>query len=73
MGKLLTTSQYARLVGRSSNRVYVRCVEGKLPAIKIGNQWCIDEDTPYPEDGRLTSGAYVDWRKRYGKKSRKAE
>ena len=32
-------------------------------ARKIGRNWVIEEDEPYPEDKRVKSGEYKDWRK----------
>jgi excisionase family DNA binding protein len=37
---------------------------GRIPAIKIGNQWAIPADTPRPEDKRVKSGKYRNWRKK---------
>lgn len=45
-------------------RVREMCAEGKLSgAVKNGRDWSIPEDTERPIDGRVTSGAYVNWRK----------
>lgn len=42
------------------------CREGKIEgAYKNGNIWMIPTDAPRPEDRRITTGAYRDWRKRY--------
>ena len=47
MGKLLSVKQYAELKGKNPDRVRYYCNSGRLPAIKVGNRWRIDEDTPY--------------------------
>lgn len=42
------------------------CREGKIEgAYKNGHIWMIPTDAPRPEDHRVTTGAYRDWRKRY--------
>lgn len=33
--------------------------QGRISAIKIGNQWAIPEDTEPPKDNRIKSGKYV--------------
>jgi excisionase family DNA binding protein len=38
--------------------------QGRIPAVKVGNQWCIPADTPRPEDRRVKSGKYIGWRKK---------
>jgi excisionase family DNA binding protein len=38
--------------------------QGRIPAVKVGNQWCIPADTPRPEDRRVKSGKYKNWRKK---------
>ena len=45
------------------------CNNGKIPgAMKFGNVWAIPVDTEKPtQDRRVKSGAYRDWRKKYGK------
>ena len=67
---LLSVKEYAARIGRSPVSVRQKILRGTLPAQKIGRDWLIDEDMPY-EDGRVTSGKYVNWRKR-GKSDGKA-
>lgn len=38
--------------------------QGRIPAIKIGNQWAIPVDAKPPVDKRVKSGAYRGWRKK---------
>lgn len=36
---------------------------GKLDgAVKFGNAWAIPEDAEKPQDGRIISGSYKNWR-----------
>lgn len=44
--------------------VQLMCSEGRLPGIvKFGRAWAIPSDAEPPEDGRVTSGKYKNWRK----------
>ena len=54
--------------------VSIRCINnmchnGKIPnAQMLGRTWAIPSDTEKPtKDRRETTGAYKDWRKKYGK------
>lgn len=50
----------------SKNRATVRQkakAGGFTTAHKIGRNWVIEEDEPYPDDKRVKSGEYKDWRK----------
>ena len=38
--------------------------DGRIPAIKIGNQWAIPADAEPPADKRVKSGEYRNWRKK---------
>ena len=41
------------------------CAAGKLDgAMKFGNAWAIPEDAKKPQDGRVISGSYKNWRKK---------
>ncbi len=44
MGKLLSTTQAAERVGLSIARIQTFIWEGRLPAMKIGRSYAIDED-----------------------------
>jgi hypothetical protein len=38
---------------------------GKIKsADKLGREWAIPDNAERPDDGRTTSGKYMDWRKR---------
>jgi len=37
---------------------------GRIPAEKVGNQYIIPADAPKPEDKRVKSGKYKNWRKK---------
>ncbi len=56
--KYLSAKQYADLhnLDRSLICRYIR--NGRISAIKIGNQWAIPKDEPRPCDKRIKSGKY---------------
>ena len=66
MARLLSLSEYAAQVGKDGGNIRRLISAGRIPATKIGNQWCIEEGTPYPADKRVKSGAYKNWRKKPG-------
>lgn len=43
---LISIPEYASRVGRDPATIRQRILRGALPAVKIGKQWCIEEDTP---------------------------
>ena len=54
---LLSVKEYAAKHGQDGGRVRLLIAQGRIPAEKIGSQWAIDEDTPWPADQRVKSGA----------------
>lgn len=62
---LLSIKEYAAKHGKAVSTVQQKIQRGNLPAIRIGNQWCIDSETPYT-DHREKSGEYKNWRKKEG-------
>jgi excisionase family DNA binding protein len=61
----ITIKQYAEKFSLSYAWVHTLIQKGRIPAIKIGNQWAIPADTPTPADNRVKSGNYKDWRQKY--------
>lgn len=64
MEKYLSVSEYAKLVGKDPGNVRRLLASGRLDGQKVGNQWIIPENVPYPEDGRVSTGKYHNQRKR---------
>ena len=64
MSEYLSVTQYSKLHNMDVGNVRKFIAAGRIPAIKIGNQWAIPADTPKPEDKRVKSGKYKDWRKK---------
>ena len=57
---LLTVPEYAELYNKSVEQVKVFCRTGRIPgAKKLGRDWVIPRDTPYPVDNRVAGGKYV--------------
>ena len=55
--------------GLSNRWINTMCLSGKIMgAQKFGTVWAIPEDTAKPtQDGRIKTGEYKGWRKKYGK------
>lgn len=61
---LISVKEYATRHKHDSGRVRLLIKQGRIPAIKVGNQWCIEENAPWPIDRRIKSGVYCNWRKK---------
>lgn len=64
MNDYCTVTEYAELTGKDPGNIRRMLIAGRLDGKKIGNQWVIKNDTAYPEDKRIRTGRYCDWRKR---------
>ena len=64
MHEYLSVTQFSALHGLDGGYVRKLIAQGRIPAIKIGSQWAIPADTPAPEDKRVKSGKYRNWRKK---------
>ena len=62
--KYLSVTQFAQLHNIDKADVNRHIHAGRIPAEKIGNQWIIPADAPKPEDKRVKSGKYKNWRKK---------
>lgn len=60
----LSVTQFCEKHGLDKGNVNRYIHQGRIPAVKIGNQWAIPADTHPPEDRRVKSGKYKDWRKK---------
>lgn len=53
---LVTVSEYACLHKKSNEQVKVFCRDGRIPgAKKVGRDWLIPKDAPYPVDRRYSN------------------
>lgn len=59
----LSVTEWANKYGKDRAAVIRLIHDGRIPAIKIGNQWAIPADTEPPADKRVKSGKYRNWRK----------
>lgn len=56
----LTVKEYAEKYGKSSEQVKVFCRHGRIDgAKKIGRDWMIPQNAPYPPDRRVKSGSNI--------------
>ena len=59
-----TVKKISEKWGLKERTVQIMCADGKINgAVKFGRDWAIPVDAVRPEDGRIVSGKYVDWRK----------
>lgn len=64
----ISLAEYAKMHGKESSTVRKKVLRGGFKtARKIGRNWMIDKNEPYVDE-RITSGKYVNWRDKYGKK-----
>lgn len=69
----LSVTQFCAKYGLYTSNVRKLIADGRIPAIKIGNQWAIPADAKPPEDRRVKSGKYRDWRKKQKKSGEPSE
>lgn len=62
MKEYLSVSEYAYIEKKDVGNIRRLLISGRLPGIKIGNQWVIEKGTPYPTDLRYKNGLYVNQR-----------
>ena len=58
---LITLKQWAAEVGLDPSSARQKARRGKIPAVKMGRDWFIEENTPNT-DSRIKSGNYKNWR-----------
>ena len=64
MNDYYTVSEYAKLTGKDPGNIRRMLIYGKLLGEKLGNQWIIPKEAKYPEDKRITTGNYRNWRQK---------
>lgn len=64
MKEYITVSEFSKITGKDSGNIRKLLIKGVLEGEKIGNQWLIPKDAIYPEDRRVKSGNYRNWRHR---------
>ena len=66
MSEYYSVAEYADKYDKDPSSVRRMLISGKLKGEKLGKQWVITKGTEYPEDKRLKTGNYKNWRKRSG-------
>ena len=65
MNDYATIKEIAERWGLSTRRVQKMCAKGMIPGVmKFGRDWAIPKDAEKPADGRITTGEYINWRKK---------
>ncbi len=65
MNEYATIKEIAERWGVSTRRVQKLCADGMIPGVmKFGRDWAIPKDAEKPVDGRITTGEYINWRKK---------
>lgn len=65
MQDFITIKEAAEKWNITARRIQVLCSEGRIEgAVKFGRDWAIPSSATKPEDKRIKSGEYKDWRKR---------
>ena len=59
-----TVTEYAAHVGKDPGNIRRMLINGVIAGEKLGKQWVIPKDTKYPDDNRIKSGIYRQWRKK---------
>lgn len=57
--RYLSVTQFAQKHDMDVGNVRRYISQGRIAAIKIGNQWAIPEDVKPPKDKRIISGKYI--------------
>lgn len=70
MSELVSVSEYAKANGKDPGNIRRLLLAGRIEGRKIGNQWVLLSDAVYPEDRRIKSGEYRNWRRRSAEKAR---
>ena len=69
MENYVTIKEMAEKWNLTPRMVQKMCADGKIPGVsRFGRAWAIPENAEKPVDGRMTTGAYVNWRKKDKKK-----
>ena len=61
----LTIRETAERWGISKRRVQILCSAGRIEGVtRFGNEWAIPHNAGKPEDRRITTDQYRNWRKK---------
>lgn len=63
----MTVKDVSEKWGITTRTIQIMCAEGRIEGVvKFGRDWAIPIHAERPEDRRIISGKYVDWRKNVG-------
>ena len=61
----LSIREVAEMWNLSPRRVQKMCADGQIPGVtKFGRSWVIPDGTEKPQDKRVKTGKYKDWRRK---------
>lgn len=61
----ITVKEAAEKWGLTVRRVQMMCSRGQIDGVtKFGRAWVLPENVEKPADARITSGEYINWRKK---------
>lgn len=61
----MTINEIAEKWNLTPRRVRTMCLNGQIEgAAKLGREWAIPIAAERPKDGRVTTGEYMNWRKK---------
>lgn len=63
MSDFLSVAEFCEKFRKDPGNVRRLIAQGRIPAQKVGKQWIIPADAVPPDDKRIKSGKYRDWRK----------
>ena len=61
---MIPLKEYAQKYGWNLRVLQRKAKEGRINAVRIGWGWYIDEENANVIDERMTTGEYVNWRKK---------
>lgn len=65
MDAFMTIKEIAAQWNLTERRVQKMCADGLIEGVqRFGNSWAIPKDAKRPVDGRVTTGKYINWRKK---------
>ena len=64
MDRLVSVTEYAAIYEKDPGNIRRHLSSGRMTGRKIGKQWVLSLDEPYPSDRRETTGEYRNWRDR---------
>lgn len=62
--EFISVEEFSKIHDKDPAAIRQHIRRGTLEAVKMGKIYLIHRDTAYPEDRRLLSGIYKDWRKK---------